>query len=122
MRAGRPAPVNNAFELYAWFFMRVSGVLLLILALGHLGIMHLAHGIDEINYDFVAERWANPFWRAYDGVMLVLALMHGMNGLRTILDDFLRPGGWRVFWMSVLYVTGAVLLFMGILILFTFQS
>ncbi|MBI4218143.1 MAG: succinate dehydrogenase, hydrophobic membrane anchor protein [Elusimicrobia bacterium] len=120
-RSGRPVPTENSFELFAWFFMRVSGVLLLLLAIGHLVIMHLINSIDNINYQFVVERWKTPFWRAYDGLLLFLALIHGMNGIRTILDDYLRPGGWRVFWMSVLYTTGFIILFAGFLTIFTFQ-
>src|SRR5260370_34857066 len=110
-RAGRSIPTGGAFEIFAWFFMRVSGLLLLFLALGHLIIMHLINSIENIDYQFVVERWATPFWRSYDGIMLVLALLHGMNGLRTILDDFLRPGGWRTFWMSLLYVATGLFLF-----------
>lgn len=120
-RAGRPAPTDNPFELFAWLFMRVSGILLLVLALGHLVIMHLINNIDEINYAFVAERWRTPFWRCYDGLMLFLALLHGVNGLRTILDDYLRPGGWRVFWMSLLYTTAVIFMLMGFMVIFTFQ-
>ena len=37
---GRPRPTGG-LELYAWLFMRVSGIALLLLALGHLAIMHL---------------------------------------------------------------------------------
>ena len=101
--------------------MRVSGIVLLFLALGHLVIMHLINNIDNVNYAFVAARWKTPFWRCYDGLMLFLALLHGGNGLRTILDDVLRPGLWRAFWMSVLYLSGFIFLLLGFVILFTFQ-
>ena len=123
-RTGRPAPTDSKFELFAWFFMRVSGVVLLLLALGHLVIMHLLHGIEEVNYDFVVSRWSgdwNMFWRSYDWLMLFLALLHGLNGLRTILDDVLRPGASRTFWMSVLYTVGFVFLAVGSIVILTFQ-
>ncbi len=122
-RSGRPAPTDSSFELFAWFFMRVSGVLLLLLALGHLSIMHLINSINTVDYAFVAGRWTGRmglFWRSYDGLMLFLALLHGLNGLRTILDDYLRPGGVRTFWMSVMYTFGAILLFLGFLTIITF--
>ena len=120
-RSGRPIPSESNFELFAWFFMRVSGVLLLLLALGHLAIMHLLNGIESINYDFVVKRWATPFWRSYDWLMLFLALLHGLNGLRTVMDDYLRPGGWRTFWISVLYSVGVIFFVLGTLIILTFQ-
>lgn len=120
-RGGRPAPIGGNFELFAWFFMRVSGVVLLFMALGHLAIMHLINSIETIDYWFVAERWGTPFWRTYDAVMLILALLHGVNGLRTILNDFLRPGAWRTFWLTVLYVFSFILLAVGMVGLLTFQ-
>jgi succinate dehydrogenase / fumarate reductase membrane anchor subunit len=91
--AGRPVP-SGGFERFAWFFMRASGLVLLVLALGHLAIMHLINSIDTVDYAFVAARYATPFWRTYDGLMLVLALLHGYNGLRVVLNDYLKSG-WR---------------------------
>ena len=115
-------PAESSFELFAWIFMRVSGILLLVLALGHLVIMHVINNIENIDYQFVATRWATPFWRSYDWLMLFLALMHGLNGLRTILEDYLRPGGWRLFWLCALYSIGLIFLVIGSIVLFTFQK
>ena len=123
-QSGRPAPTGSSFELFAWFFMRVSGVVLLLLALGHLVIMHLINNVDSISYQFVANRWSgdwNMFWRSYDWLMLFLAMLHGVNGLRTILDDYLRPSGWRILAMSLLYTVGFVFLTVGSIVIFTFQ-
>src|SRR5262245_39903591 len=103
---GRVAP-SGGVELFAWIFMRVSGLLLLFLALGHLAVMHLINNVDNIDYAFVAARFATPFWRTYDWLMLVLALLHGLNGLRVIIDDYFS-GGRRVFALSILYSTGLV--------------
>ena len=119
-RGGRAAP-SGGFELFAWYFMRVSGVLLLFLALGHLVIVHLLNNVDNIDYAFVAARYRTPFWRSYDWLLLMLALVHSLNGLRTIMDDYLRPGGWRVFCMSLLYIVTALFLAVGSIIIFTFQ-
>ena len=122
--AGRPAPTASAFELFAWIFMRVSGVILLLLALGHLVIMHLINNVGNINYKFVAGRWSGEmglFWRSYDWLMLILAMIHGINGLRTILDDYLRPGGWRIVILSLLYTVGFIFLAVGSIVIFTFQ-
>ena len=51
----------GGLELKSWIFMRVSGVLLVALALGHMWIMHVVHGVDQIDYDFVVRRLAGPF-------------------------------------------------------------
>ena len=120
MPAGRPRP-SGGFELYCWFFMRVSGLVLLLLALGHLAIMHLIHNIDSIDFQFVAKRYATPFWRSYDLAMLILALLHGCNGLRTVLEDYCRRPALRVAFLSTLYVTCFVFLVIGSMVILTFQ-
>ena len=40
----QPKPTRGNFELYAWVFMRISGVLLVLLVLGHFAIMHVIDG------------------------------------------------------------------------------
>ncbi|MBI3989017.1 MAG: succinate dehydrogenase [candidate division NC10 bacterium] len=115
-----PRPAGG-FELYTWFFMRVSGLLLLVLALGHLTIMHLINSVDAINYAFVASRYTTPFWRTYDLLLLILALLHGLNGARTIIDDYVRPRGWRLLSLSCLYVLGLIFLTIGSLVILTFH-
>lgn len=98
----RPRPTSG-LELYAWVFMRMSGVVLLFLALGHLAIMHLIHNVDEIDFSFVVARFENPLWRMYDWFLLMLALVHGMNGLRVVVDDYLQRSGGRILALVGLY-------------------
>ncbi|HEY7060142.1 MAG TPA: succinate dehydrogenase hydrophobic membrane anchor subunit [Chloroflexota bacterium] len=117
--ANRPRP-QTSFEVYSWFFMRVSGVVLLIMVLGHVAIMHVINSVDTINYWWVAERLATPFWRTYDWIVLVLALLHGMNGMRWVIDDHVHSRGWRTFSMAALWVIAFMFLALGSLVLFTF--
>lgn len=112
---------GGGFETYAWLFMRVSGLLLLFIALGHLGIVHLVIGVDNLTFEVVAERWSTPFWRTYDMILLVLALIHGTNGTRIVIDDYIRGRGWRVFWLASLYVFAVIFLIIGAVVLLTFQ-
>ena len=90
---GRERPVGG-FELWSWLYMRISGLVLLVLAVGHVLIMHvLDDGVERVNFGFVAARWQSPFWRTWDWALLVLALIHGINGLRIIVQDYVRwPG------------------------------
>ena len=116
----RPKP-ESGVELYAWFFMRISGIVLLLMVLGHFTIMHLINNIEVINYQFVAQRFTTPFWRTYDLVMLWLALLHGVNGVRTLVDDYIHARGWRLLALSTLYVVGFMILALGSLVLVVFQ-
>jgi succinate dehydrogenase / fumarate reductase membrane anchor subunit len=98
----RPSRGRGSFELYAWVFMRVSGVLLVLLVLAHFAIMHVVDGgISRVNFAFVSGRWSNPFWRVYDFAMLTLALLHGGNGLRVIIDDYARGGARRLAYQAL---------------------
>ncbi len=119
--AGGRARPTGGLELYAWLFMRVSGILLLLLALGHLTIMHLIHNVDEINFTFVAGRWANPLWRLYDWMLLTLALVHGFNGLRVMVDDYVGQAGWRMICLVVVYALTFFFLIAGSMVVLTFQ-
>ena len=56
-RSKRQITKNN-FELNAWLFMRVSGVVLIILVLGHLLIMNILDGgVHRINFAFVLKHF-----------------------------------------------------------------
>jgi succinate dehydrogenase / fumarate reductase membrane anchor subunit len=110
------------FEMYSWIFMRMSGLLLIVLVLGHLLIMNvLDGGVQRINFGFVAGRWASPFWRTWDLMQLWLAELHGTNGLRTIINDYAVRDTTR-FWLKMLLYTSAFLvLVLGTLVIFTFD-
>ncbi len=119
-RVASPRP-QGGIDLAAWIFMRVSGVVLLFMVLTHLFIMHIANDVYNINYNFVAQRYATPFWRTYDVVMLWLALIHGVNGVRVMIDDYVGSRGWRVISLASLYVVGFIFLALGSLVILTFN-
>ncbi len=112
---------TGGLELWSWVFMRVSGVVLLLLALGHLVVMHLIHNVDEINYAFVATRYTGWFWRGYDALLLVLAMLHGTNGARVLIDDYVHAPRWRAVSLAVLYLICGSLLLLGAYVAFFFQ-
>jgi succinate dehydrogenase membrane anchor subunit len=118
---GRERPLGG-FELWTWLFMRISGLLLLVLAVGHTLIMHLpAGGVSRIDFGFVAVRWQSPFWRTWDWMLLMLALLHGINGLRNITLDYVRKPGMRFALNMAYYVTGFTLMVLGTVIVVTFD-
>src|SRR4051794_6979526 len=118
----RPAARRSNFELYSWLFMRISGMALIILVLGHLLIMNILDGgVHRINWGFVAGRWASPFWQFWDLLMLWLAEIHGGNGLRVIISDYARKDATR-FWLKMaLYTSLVLILALGTFVIFTFD-
>lgn len=117
-RPGR-RPRQN-FETWQWFFMRVSGLVLVFLALGHFTITHIINDVVDTDAAFVANRWDNPLWRIYDWSLLTLALFHGLNGLRVIMDDYIGNAARRAATKAVLYTVSIGLFFYGTLTIVTF--
>ncbi len=109
-------------EARSWAFMRLSGLLLLFFALVHFSITHIVNDVVETDYDFVAERWDNPAWRVFDWMLLVLALSHGLNGLRWIVDDYVRRPGRRRAVKGLLYGLTGVLVVVGTITIVVFPS
>ncbi len=110
------------FELNSWLFMRGSGVLLLVLVFGHLFVnLMLGEGIHRIDFAFVAGKWADPFWQTWDLAMLWLAELHGMNGLRTIINDYTTKETTRFVLKTLLYFSAFIVLALGTLVIFTFD-
>jgi succinate dehydrogenase / fumarate reductase membrane anchor subunit len=113
---------RSNFELYSWLFMRISGIVLVFLVLGHLFIMNILDGgVQRINFAFVAGRWASPFWQVWDLTMLWLAMLHGTNGMRTIINDYAERDQTRFWLKMILYVSAGFIILLGTLVVFTFD-
>ena len=96
--------------------MRLSGLALVFLALLHFAITHVINDVvdtEETKSGFVANRWDNPLWRLFDWSLLLLALLHGLNGMRWITEDYLRRPGTRAAVQGVLYAVSAALFVWG---------
>jgi len=103
------------FETWQWFFMRISGLVLVFLALLHFALTHIINDVVETDSIFVGERWDNPLWRVYDWSLLALGLLHGVNGVRVIIDDYARTPSRRAVLKSVIYTVTFVLFAYGTL-------
>lgn len=118
----KPETRPGSFEVWSWFFMRISGVLLVFLVLGHMAVMHvLGGGVERINFEFVAARWEGIFWRTYDWFLLVFALIHGGVGARVVIQDYIRKDQWRVLLKALLYTAVFLFLGLGTLVIVTFD-
>jgi succinate dehydrogenase / fumarate reductase membrane anchor subunit len=93
--APRTVARPRSFEALAWLFMRYSGILLIPLVWIHVLIQDVLVGVHAIDLDYVAMRWATLGWRVYDIALLAFTFAHGMNGLRNVLNDYVRGRGLR---------------------------
>jgi succinate dehydrogenase / fumarate reductase membrane anchor subunit len=121
-RRARP-PAGSGRERFWWWFMRLSGLALVILALGHMFIMHVLVQLSgqEISWAFVTSRWGTPFWRIYDALLLVLALIHGVNGARVVITDLVPKGGIRAVLVGGLALLAFAWLVLGLMVVVFFN-
>lgn len=109
-------------EMYGWIFMRASGALLLVLIFTHLFVnLMVGDGISAVDFGFVAGKWADPVWQVWDLLMLWLAMIHGTNGVRTIINDYATRTGTRLVLKTLLYLAFTVVVVLGTLVIFTFD-
>lgn len=112
----------NIFKLdrILWVFMRASGVLLVALIFTHLIVNVLQDGgVKAIDFAFVAGKLADPFWQWFDALLLWLAIIHGTNGMRVVVSDYVYRPWLRKTMLVALGVSAAILLILGSLVIFT---
>jgi|SRR5689334_426628 len=115
-----PRPAGGGFETFSWYFFRISGIVLIFLIAVHLIVMHISTDVRCTTYVFVSMRYNNPFWRIFDWLLLTLGLTHGMNGLRVVIEDYVRSAPARVWLLSIVGVLLLVFFMLGTLTLITF--
>ena len=118
----RPAPGRGSkFELYAWVFMRVSGLALIVMTLYHLVWWNLVVGVEHVSADLVRERWSHWPWRLFNVGLVLFAMLHGLNGLRYSIEDYVRGPGKQAAAKAVAYTVVLSVLVFGIYALLTFD-
>ena len=118
-RVGRPRPGSGGFELTVWYLMRLSGLALFVLALGHFLILHVLFDPANQSAQWIADhRWNSIFWRSFDWLLLQLVLFHSFMGVRTVVSDYVKGGG-RTAVLMGLYLLAALLFVAGTVVVLT---
>jgi succinate dehydrogenase / fumarate reductase membrane anchor subunit len=116
-----PAGTRGSFEVLSWFFMRISGLILIFLALYHLIWWNLVIGVEHLDSRVVIERWNNPLWRFFNVALVTFAMLHGLNGARYSIEDYVRSPGRQVAVKTVVYSIVLGSLIFGVYALLTFD-
>jgi succinate dehydrogenase hydrophobic anchor subunit len=77
-------------QLLEYLVLRLTGIVLAVLVLGHFAVTHVATDVSHDTSSFVAGRLASALWIAWDATMLVTALAHGVVGVRIAAGDYVR--------------------------------
>lgn len=112
----------GGLERMAWLFTRISAVVLLGMAIFHLVYMHIALGMDAISFQLIAWRWQFPGWRLFDLCLLVFGWLHGANGMRVVIDDYVHSPVGRTVARTALAAITATLIVFGAFVVLTFNS
>lgn len=124
-RTPAPTPQRRRginWEKWGWIYMRASGVVLVVLIFGHLFVNLVAgEGVKAIDFAFVAGKLADPFWVVWDTLLLWLALIHGANGMRTLVNDYATNPTVRRILLGAILASTVVLLTLGTLVIYTFD-
>jgi succinate dehydrogenase / fumarate reductase membrane anchor subunit len=120
---GRMRPRGSRRETLAWYTIRISGLMLFVLALAHFSILHFIWDPGEQTADFIArERWNQFFWRGFDWLLLMSVLFHGFLGVRTVVLDYVHRPQLREFTLLLLYTVGVLLFIIGTQVILTLPS
>lgn len=68
-------------------FQRITGVILVVILIGHYILMHYTPESGH-TYDAVLARMQSNWYRVLDLVFVVLAMYHGLNGVWGIFRDY----------------------------------
>ncbi len=118
-RSGRARPQQSGFELAVWYLMRLSGLALFVLALGHFSITHFIFDpATQTAQWIIDDRWGSVLWRTVDWLLLTMVVLHAFMGVRTVVQDYTR-GGARTALTMLLYLAGIALFLMGTIAVMT---
>ncbi len=121
-RAPRSKRRGINWEKWGWIYMRVSGLVLVVLIFAHLFVnLFAGEGVKAIDFAFVAGKWADPFWVVWDTLLLWLALIHGGNGMRTLVNDYATNPTVRKILLGGILASTAILIILGTLVIYTFD-
>jgi succinate dehydrogenase / fumarate reductase membrane anchor subunit len=129
--AARPRTLGEARSAYSsnaelgwWVFMRISGLVLVFLVLGHVWFNNILIDVAEVDYNYVAERLSMSWVRVYDTFLLGFAMLHGINGLRYSIEDYVQRPGRRFWWKVGLFTVAGIIFVLGAMTLwaYTFEE
>tara|TARA_B100000029_G_scaffold515351_1_gene621930 strand:- start:4050 stop:4460 length:411 start_codon:yes stop_codon:yes gene_type:complete len=106
---------------FAWWFQRISGSFLIILIFIHFIDVHFIMGVENLEFDAVSEKWNKPIWRIMDALMLVFGMIHGANGIESILYDFKKIRKYEKYWVFSLRAVALVTIVLGSWVILTFS-
>ena len=108
-----PRTPGGRTRLAAYVTIRLTGLLLAVLVLGHFALTHVVTDVADADAGFIARRWGTALWIAWDWLMLAAALVHGAAGVWVTIEDYTPDRGRRRRRQAALTGASAVMLARG---------
>ena len=110
-----PRPGRSRARLYSYVIVRLTGLVLAVLVLGHFTVTHITTDVAGTDAGFVAQHWNSALWLLWDSAMLAAAMLHGAAGVWIAIEDY-TPDAKKRRWRqrslaaisSLLFVSGLV--------------
>lgn len=102
-----------------WFFQRLSALFLLVMLLAHFYFLHY-YQEGFVTYDKVAPRLASTPWKVFDILFLAVAVFHGINGLWTVVLEYVHQERSQRLLLTALLGVGLLFLAIGAFSIGTF--
>ncbi|HEY7032314.1 MAG TPA: succinate dehydrogenase [Thermomicrobiales bacterium] len=112
-RGAEPRSTDGRARLWSFLLVRLTGLALTILVLGHFTLTHIVNDVADTDSAFVARRWGSALWVAWDWLMLLCAIAHGAAGVWVAIDDYTPETAGRRRRHRVLLGISAVALALG---------
>jgi succinate dehydrogenase / fumarate reductase membrane anchor subunit len=106
---------------FAWFFQRITGVVLFVQVLVH---FYIAHNTWDSGHDWttIVSRMSNPYMKMFYLVFVSLGLWHGLNGLWAVIRDYNMSDGLRKLLYAVILTVGICLGILGFITMLTISA
>jgi succinate dehydrogenase / fumarate reductase membrane anchor subunit len=136
--SSRPAPqIGFSFEYLMWIFTRISGIILIILAIVGISaafIMGARTQMDVgtlmrwtffpnpnhvISSDIpdVTLGWATAYWQIMQMLVIFFAGTHGINGIRMVIEDYIGASWLRIFLRGLLFLIWLFMLILAVYVI-----
>lgn len=136
--SSRPAPqIGFSFEYLMWIFTRISGIILIILAIVGISaafIMGARTQMDVgtlmrwtffpnpnhvISSDIpdVTLGWATAYWQIMQMLVIFFAGTHGLNGIRMVIEDYIGASWLRIFLRGLLFLIWLFMLILAVYVI-----
>jgi succinate dehydrogenase / fumarate reductase membrane anchor subunit len=104
-------------RVFGYVALRVTGLMLSVLVLGHFAVTHFVTDVAHDNAAFVARRLSSAVWIVWDGTMLAAALAHGAFGVRLAIADYATDARARRLWGRTVGLVVVVLFVLGLIVI-----